>query len=72
MTLARVHSIGFLGLDAVTIDVELDLYGGGSDKLQMVLVGLPDSAVRESKDRVVAAVRNTGHAVDACRITVNL
>ncbi len=70
MSVSRIHSVAFLGLDALLVDVEVDAIP--SDNPSFVIVGLPDSAVRESKDRVLAALRNAGFSYDHWRFTVNL
>lgn len=68
--LAKVMSCAIVGLDAQIVDVEVDITPG---QPFFSLVGLPDAAIRESKDRVFAAVRNSGlHFPTNKRITVNL
>lgn len=67
--LAKVLSAGLLGLDAHLIEVEVDI-GGGLP--QFSIVGLPDATVRESRDRVRAALKNTGFVFPPKKITVNL
>jgi magnesium chelatase family protein len=67
--LAKVLSAAIVGLDAHVIDVEVDIAGGLP---QFSLVGLPDATVRESRDRVRAALKNTGFHFPAKKITVNL
>ena len=67
--LAKVLSAGLLGLDAHLIEIEVDI-GGGLP--QFSIVGLPDATVRESRDRVRAALKNTGFLFPAKKITVNL
>ncbi|HSU89286.1 MAG TPA: magnesium chelatase domain-containing protein [Terriglobia bacterium] len=67
--LAKVHSVALLGLDAHLIDVEVDIAGGLP---QFSVVGLPDATVRESRDRVRSALKNTGFHFPAKKITVNL
>jgi len=67
--LAKVLSVALVGLDAHLIDVEVDITGGLP---QFSVVGLPDATVRESRDRVRAALKNTGFHFPAKRITVNL
>ena len=67
--LAKVLSAGLLGLDAHLIEIEVDI-GGGLP--QFSIVGLPDATVRESRDRVRAALKNTGFVFPAKKITVNL
>ena len=67
--LAKVLSAGLLGLEAHIIEVEVDI-GGGLP--QFSVVGLPDTIVRESRDRVRAALKNTGFRFPVKKITVNL
>lgn len=67
--LAKVKSAALLGLDAHIIDVEVDI---GPGLPQFSVVGLPDTTVRESRDRVRAALKNTGFAFPIKKITVNL
>lgn len=67
--LAKVYSCAVIGLDGVLIEVEVDV-GAGSPG--MVVVGLPDTAVQESKERVRAAIRNSGGKFPHGRVTVNL
>lgn len=71
MALARMHSISLLGLDAVPVEVEVD-FSQAFDKTIFVIVGLPDNAVRESKDRVLTAIKNTGFSISGIACTVNL
>jgi predicted ATPase with chaperone activity len=67
--LAKVRTVALTGLDAHLIDVEVDIAGGLP---QFSVVGLPDATVRESRDRVRSALKNTGFHFPAKRITVNL
>ncbi len=67
--LARARTATLVGIQARLIEVEVDL-GGGLPYFS--IVGLPDSAVRESRDRVRAAIKHTGLEFPARRITVNL
>ncbi len=67
--LAKVLSAGLWGLEAHLIEVEVDI-GGGLP--QFSIVGLPDATVRESRDRVRAALKNTGFKFPPKKITVNL
>jgi magnesium chelatase family protein len=67
--LAKVNSVAVSGLDAYPVAVEVDLAAG----LPMfTVVGLPDTTVRESRERVRSALRNSGFAFPQRRITVNL
>lgn len=65
----KVHSMGLYGLDAFVVEVETDL-SRGLPAFEMV--GLPDAAVREARDRVRAALKNVGFQFPVSRITVNL
>ncbi|MDQ6970462.1 MAG: YifB family Mg chelatase-like AAA ATPase [Mariprofundus sp.] len=67
--LARLSSASLRGLDAEAVDVEVDLSRGLPC---WTLVGLPEGAVREARDRVRAAVSNSGFEFPLRRITVNL
>ncbi|MBU0944518.1 MAG: YifB family Mg chelatase-like AAA ATPase [Proteobacteria bacterium] len=67
--LAMIHSGAVQGVDGLSVMVEVDLARG----LPMfTTVGLPDGSVRESKERVKAAIKNCGYDFPAKRITVNL
>ena len=66
---AKVTSLGVTGLAGYLVQVEADLSGGLP---QFNLVGLPDSAVKESSERVRSAVKNLHYQWPASRITVNL
>ncbi len=67
--LAHVKSFGVNGIEAYPVDVEVDISPGFP---AFDIVGLPDTAVREAKDRVRAAMRNSGYTVPGTRIIVNL
>jgi magnesium chelatase family protein len=68
--LAKVLSCAIVGLEGQAVEVEVDITNG---QPAFNLVGLPDAAVRESRDRVFAAIRNSGlHFPANKRITVNL
>ncbi|HEY8536138.1 MAG TPA: YifB family Mg chelatase-like AAA ATPase [Vicinamibacterales bacterium] len=67
--LASLRSAALFGLEAIPIDVEVDVTFGLPS---LVLVGLPDASVRESRDRVRAAIRNSGFEFPMLRVTVNL
>jgi len=66
---AHVLSAALLGVEAVLVRVEVDVTNGLP---QYATVGLPDSAVRESRERVKSAIRNTGVKFPDQRVTVNL
>lgn len=67
--LAKIHSCALNGLDGYGLTVEVDV-GIGLSAFE--LVGLPDASVRESRERVRAAVKNSGFDFPLRRITVNL
>jgi magnesium chelatase family protein len=67
--LARVTSAVVVGIDAIPVSVEVDVSFGLPG---LTMVGLPDATVRESSDRVRAAIRNSGFPFPAERITVSL
>lgn len=67
--LARCHSAALHGIDAYAVEIEFDLSGGLPGT---VIVGLPDAAVKESKDRVRAAIQNSGFSFPQKRLTINL
>ncbi|MBX8465295.1 YifB family Mg chelatase-like AAA ATPase [Deinococcus sp. RIT780] len=67
--LARARSVALIGVDAVPVEVEVDVSPGLP---AFTVVGLPDQAVSEARERVRAAVRNAGLPFPAARITVNL
>ncbi|MBF5043713.1 YifB family Mg chelatase-like AAA ATPase [Aggregicoccus sp. 17bor-14] len=67
--LARVRSGALVGIDAVVVDCEVDMALGLP---YFNVVGLPDGAARESKVRVVSALKNSGYDLPQKRITVNL
>lgn len=66
---ARLNSMGLYGMDAFGVEVEADISNGlpGFD-----LVGLPDAAVKESRDRVRSALKNCGFTFPMSRIIINL
>ena len=66
---AKVTSLGVTGLAGYIVQVEADLSGGLP---QFNLVGLPDSAVKESSERVRSAIKNLHYEWPASRITINL
>lgn len=67
--ISKVLSGAFLGIDAYLVEVEVDIAFGFP---QFSTVGLPEGAVKESKERVKAAVKNCGYDFPQKRITVNL
>ncbi len=67
--LSKTYSFGILGLEAYPVEIEIDVAGGLP---RVNLVGLADAAIKESKERVRAAIKNSGFTWPAQRITVNL
>ena len=68
--LAKVNSSAIIGLNAVPVEVEVDIASQGLPSF--TIVGLPDKAVEEARERVRSAIKNTGAEFPAKRITVNL
>ena len=68
--LSRILSASLIGIDAHAVEVEVDITSKGLPHFSTV--GLPDTAVKESKDRVRAALKNTGFNFPLKQITVNL
>lgn len=66
---SMVKSVGIFGIDSYMLGIEADVSGGLPC---FDVVGLPDAAVKESRDRVRAAIKNCGYKFPAGRITVNL
>ncbi len=67
--LAKVLSASVIGIEGFLVEVETDI---SSQVPRFDIVGLPDIAVKESRDRVVAAIRNSGYRFPTNKITVNL
>ncbi len=67
--LAKTYSFGIQGLEAYPVTIEVFVSGGLPST---IIVGLPDNAIRESKERVRSAIKNCGYKFEPRRITVNL
>ena len=67
--LARISSFGLCGLEAYPVAIETDISPGLP---AITVVGLPDNAVKESRERIRAAIKNSGFEFPAQRITINL
>src|SRR3989442_4930095 len=65
-------SAAVYGIDANIIEVEVDVSGVKTNEDHFHTVGLPDAAVRESRDRVRAALENCGYDIPLTHITINL
>jgi len=70
MGLSKIHSGAVLGIEAFPVEIEVDVSTSGDPKI--FTVGLPDTAVRESSTRVVAAIDNSGFAPFIGVTTINL
>src|ERR1700748_2562602 len=70
MALFRTRSAAIYGIDAHLIDVEVDMYPGLAR--DFITVGMPDTAVRESRERIKSALINSGFGYPNKRITINL
>src|SRR3989339_357807 len=68
--LSKISSGATFGLESISVDVEVDVSRGNLPKFN--IVGLPDKAVEESKERVRSAIKNSGAKMPVSRITVNL
>lgn len=67
--ISKTYSFGLLGLEAYSVEIEIDVAAGLP---QVTLVGLADTAIKESKERVRSAIKNSGFQWPAQRITINL
>src|SRR5579884_2242455 len=72
LMLFKTLSAAVYGIDASIIEVEVDISGIKCDQDHFHTVGLPDAAVRESRDRVRAALKNCGYDIPLTHITINL
>jgi magnesium chelatase family protein len=68
--LARLHSVTLEGIDGLVCEVEVDVTHGGLEKA--IIVGLPDTAVKESTERVKSAVTNSGYRFPTTQVLINL
>jgi magnesium chelatase family protein len=70
MALFSTRSAAVYGIDAHIIDVEVDMYPGGNR--DFITVGMPDTAVRESRERIKSALMNSGFGYPSKSVTINL
>lgn len=68
--LAKLHTFSLLGIDALPVEVEVDVSAGALPKT--VLVGLPEQAVKESTHRIERAMVNSGFVRPQDRVVINL
>ena len=66
---AKVLSMGLFGMNSFMVEVEADISGG---KFRFDMVGLPDTAVSEARERVQAAIKNCGYGFPYSHVVVNL
>ena len=67
--LSKIKSLGLSGIDGYTVDVEVDINNGLP---AYDVVGLPDASIKEGKDRIRSAIKNSGFQYPVYKITVNL
>lgn len=67
--IARVKSAAYLGIHAYPVEIEVDVAYGLP---QLIVVGLPDTSVKESKERIRSAIKNSGYRFPPEKITINL
>ncbi len=70
MALVKTRTAALYGVEALLIDVEVDMYMGSAK--DFVTVGLPDASVRESRERIKSSLTNSGFGFPAKAVTVNL
>src|SRR5690606_36359766 len=70
----RTQSAAVYGIDALLVDIEVNIRPAAENDLSpnIIIVGLPDTAVRESRERIRAAVQNSGFFFPVSKVTVNL
>src|SRR3979490_3428425 len=67
--LAKIYSAAVYGVDAYEVEIEVN---GARGEPKIIIVGLPDAAVKESRDRVTTAISNSGSYWPRGRTTINL
>ncbi|MCH9625880.1 MAG: Competence protein ComM [Chlamydiales bacterium] len=70
MPLSRLLSAAFIGIESIPVEIEIDLTHG--QKRSVRIVGLPDASVKESKDRVLHAIKNSGFSTETIDCTIHL
>lgn len=71
MSLFRTRSAAVFGIDAHPIDIEVDMYQGGTSR-DFITVGMPDTAIRESRERIKSALIHSGFGYPSRSVTINL
>src|SRR5215475_14162564 len=69
MGLARAHAIALVGVQGHQVEIEVDIENG---LVALLLVGLPDTALREARDRIRSAIVNSGERWPQRRVTIGL
>ncbi len=69
---ARVFSAAVIGVDAISVEIEVNNGPGSENKSRLIIVGLPDAAVKESLERVTTAISNSAYRWPAGNTVVNL
>src|SRR5688572_3490286 len=69
---AKVFSFGVYGIDAYQVSIEVDVTVGQNEQVIFQIVGLPEGAVKESRERVRAAIGNSGFWFPGGRVTANM
>ena len=69
MALARTHSVALIGVTGQVVEIEVDIANG---LVGTIMVGLPDTALREARDRIRAAIVNSGEEWPHRKITIGL
>src|SRR5499427_7613403 len=69
MALARAHAIALVGVQGHPVEIEVDIENG---LVALLLVGLPDTALREARDRIRSAIVNSGETWPQRRVTIGL
>src|SRR5947209_2606858 len=71
MALFKTRSAAVFGIDAQPIDIEVDMYSAGTAR-DIVMVGMPDTAVKESRERIKSALINSGFGYPSKSVRINL
>ena len=69
MSISKINSVGLMGIDGFIVDVQTDISNGYPG---FEIIGLPDAAIKEAKERVKTAIKNSGFRFPSKRITTNL
>ena len=67
---SKVNSIGLIGLEGYVLEVETDIHSAFNPGMEVV--GLPDTAVKEARDRIKSALNNSGYTLPECFVVINM